>query len=230
MLSSGGIPGSINGSTLSDCSYAAHTAITSITLMHAWVVANIPGSACPSHICVYDPSFKPHTWKTSIARTATGIAGETSTPFATATGTMGSGTDIPSGLPYVQSLDQGDLYTQLTRLSSNYVTYIKTNNLQGAQIEDIVGGGVIIPDYSSLRQSTMTGYTGSPNFTTPLAGIPDQFRSKLAVKLTQYVNPTTTTFFDFTFFADEIYGRRLRPPRTSTKPMSPRPATIIISP
>ena len=212
MLSSGGIPGKINGSSVSaTCAYASHVAITSISFMHAWVTVTIPGSSSagcdPSNVCTFDPSFKPHTWKLGIARTATGItAGE---PYNTATTGMSSGTQL--GLPYVSSLDQNDLYAKLASYSANYLTYLKTYNMLGAQIEDIAGGGVIIPDYSSLRQARPSTYTPSPNFPTPLAAIPDQFRSKLAATLTLWNNPleTTTTLFSETFFADEIYGRRL---------------------
>jgi hypothetical protein len=207
MLSSGGIPGVINGVTTSNCAYAAHTAITSISFMHAWVIASIPTSSCNT-TCMFDPSFKPHSWKAGIARTATGItAGE---PYSVATTTgMGSGTFM--GLPYVNSLDQTDLYAKLATYSANYLTYLKTNNMQGAQIEDIAGGGVIIADYSSIRQTQPSNYVPSPNFPTPLAAIPNQFRSTLAVALTLWNNPlsTTTTLFSETFFADEIYGRRL---------------------
>ncbi|HEY2068947.1 MAG TPA: RHS repeat-associated core domain-containing protein, partial [Rhizomicrobium sp.] len=104
-------------------------------------------------------------------------------------------------------------YSQLAGYAANYLTYIKTNNIQGAQIEDIAGGGVILPDYSSVVRQVLTAptYNQSPNFPAPLAAVPDQFRSTLAASLTEY-NPNTeanVTMFSENFYADEIYGRRL---------------------
>jgi len=207
MLSSGGIPGSVNGQSLWDCSYAAHTAITSITLMHAWVIANIPGSSCAA-ACFFDPSLKTYSWRPGFARAATGIvAGDV---YNTAISGMQSGTS--SGLPYVSTLNQTGLNGKLSTYAANYLAYLKPpNNLQGAQIEDVFGGGVIQPDYSSVRQGTPAGYAPATNFPNPLAGVPDQFRSTLEVSAAEFNNHTgqNQSLFDETFFADEIYGRRL---------------------
>ncbi|HEY2070401.1 MAG TPA: RHS repeat-associated core domain-containing protein [Rhizomicrobium sp.] len=72
---------------------------------------------------------------------------------------------------------------------------------------------MILPDYSSVVRQVLTTptYNQSPNFPAPLAAVPDQFRSKLVTNLTIWNNPinAATTLFTETFFADEIYGRRL---------------------
>jgi RHS repeat-associated protein len=158
---------------------------------------------------VFDPSNKPYTWKSGInLATATGLT--TGTPLAQAIVGMDSGTD--SGAAYVYNLNTESLNSTLQTYSSSLLSYFSSHGLDGAQIEDIVGGGVIQPYRSptgGLRQTTLP-YPSSVEHTWT-GDIPDQYRTTLEVSGTM-LNLVTThcdTMFDETFYADEIYGRRL---------------------
>jgi transglutaminase-like putative cysteine protease len=68
MLASGGIPASINGSSASMiCGRGAGSSISSVTMSHIWVQVTIPDSSCTSHVCLFDPSYKPHNWMRAIS-------------------------------------------------------------------------------------------------------------------------------------------------------------------
>ncbi len=104
LLSSGGIPAQVNGTTIANCAYGTNTAVTTVTLAHIWIQANIPTSSCGAN-CLFDPSFKRHVLKPSAAVTATGF--QATVPFTTATNTMGSGTwPSDSTLHYVNGFER----------------------------------------------------------------------------------------------------------------------------
>jgi RHS repeat-associated protein len=222
MLSSGGIPASINGSTTSvTCdTFAAGTLITNIEMAHIWVQVTIGGTDY-----VFDPSYKNYAWKPNIAAAAAGfVAGQ---PLTKAEIGMGASTDHSGGynVAYVQSLNTNQLNGVLQTYAQNYVDYLQNNNLQGAQIEDIVGGSVIQPAFSVVRQTSLPYADPSPPYTphswVPSAtdaarynAIPNQYRTRLEVQGFVRVYTSTTahhdaSMFDPVFFVDEIYGRRL---------------------
>jgi len=209
MLSSGGIPASVNGSTSATCSYTGN--VTSVTLGHAWVQVNIPGSSC-SASCVFDPSYKPHSWKAGINLvSATGMtSGEALTQ---ATSGMGSGTT--SGVSYVNNLNATSLSNKLQTYATNLHNYIQNNSLQGAQLEDIISGGVIV-SYTSptggLRQTSLP-YSSAVQHSWS-GNIPDQYRTTFRVKgMSTHYNTCSDIIdqqmWDRTFYTDEIYGRLL---------------------
>jgi RHS repeat-associated protein len=229
LLSSGGIPATIDGTATTACSAFSSSApiSTSVQMAHVWVQVTIPGSACASNLCVFDPAYKPYTWKSGVPF-ATAMSFSTGTPLSQATSGMNSGTDPGSGTPYVNTLNASALNTQLQTYASNLLSYIQTNNLQGDQIEDIISGGVIVPDNSTLRQTSLPYADPSPPYSphswTPPSdvarynAIPDQYRTTLRTMglMRQFPpdypysgNPYDDTMFNVTFFADEIYGRRL---------------------
>ena len=210
MLSSGGFPAAVNGSTTANCSYGTGTAITSVQMAHIWVQATIGGTNC-----IFDPSYKAHIWKTGInLTTATGLS--TGAPLSQASSGMSSGTT--SGVNYVTNLNSENLNSTLASYASNVLGYLTSNTVSGTttplyagQLEDIIGGGVIIPYVSpsgGLRQTTLPyassvahGWSGN---------IPDQYRTTLRVQGTNNdTGAAITSMFDKTFFVDEIYGRRL---------------------
>ena len=83
LLSSGGIPAAINGSTSSACAYGSAT-ITTIDVSHAWVSVVIQGVTY-----VYDPAYKDHAFTTGLN-------------LATATGMTSGDHDRPQRLPAAQ--------------------------------------------------------------------------------------------------------------------------------
>jgi YD repeat-containing protein len=210
LLSSGGIPGTINGTTTANCGYGVNTAISTVVMSHIWVKVTIPNSNCNSG-CLFDPSYKPHSWKTGINLfTATQLVANDPLNFATSG--MGTGTTL--GLPYVNNLSASSLNTHLQTYASNLLTYIQAHGYQGSQIEDIIGGGVIQPYVSpqgGLRQVTLP-YTPTAQHTWT-GNIPNQYRATLSVLATmlRYTDQVYDPMFGgtVTFYADEIYGRTL---------------------
>jgi RHS repeat-associated protein len=219
LLSSGGIPAQINGNAASTAcsSFTAGTAITSVRMAHIWVQATIGSTAY-----VFDPSYKTYTWKPGIdLQTATGLS--PGDPLGAAIGGMSHCT-VGSGPACVNTLNAGSLNTKLQTYTTSYLNYLQTNHLQGAQMEDIVGGGVIQPATTALRQTTLPYADPSPPYAahvwTPPTdaarynAIPDQYRTSLRTvgKATEYLDTThiiDALAFDATFYVDQIYGRKL---------------------
>jgi len=223
-LSDGGIPASINGATdITSCSdtFGANTNVTSVQMAHIWVRVTISGTNY-----VFDPSIKTLDWKPGIdLPTAMGFT--SGDPLAAATNGYDHGT--VSGVSYVQGLNAGALNSDLQDWSSNLFTYIRQNDhLSGAQLVDIVGGAVIVPDYGTLRQTTLPYADPNPPYTarvwTPPAdaagynAIPDKYRTFITIdgQATEYNDEYKPVykrmFYDAglpKLFADEIYGRRL---------------------
>ncbi|MBI3675384.1 MAG: RHS repeat protein, partial [Proteobacteria bacterium] len=207
LLSSGAIPAAVNGSTTANCAYGSGTAISSVQLAHVWVQVTIGGGTY-----VFDPSYKPHTWKTGIdLSTATGLT--TGTPLSQASSGMDTGT--VSSVPYVHNLNTESLNSQLSTYANNLLSYMSSNNLNGAEMEDIIGGGVI-NSYTSpsggLRQTTLP-YTSTLQHSWS-GGVPNQYRTTLEVKpMTWHYSDLTThsdtVMWDVSLYVDEIYGRRL---------------------
>lgn len=226
LLSGGGIPAAINGTGNTACStFGASTPVSSVQMAHVWIQVTIPGShaagCSASDVCAFDPSYKAYTWKTGIPL-ATAMGFTSGAPLSAATSGMQSGTD-PSGAPWVSQLNANSLNSALSGYGSNLASYIQSNSLQGAQMEDITGGGVIAADYSTIRQSALPYADPSPPYqphvwtpptdTARYNAIPNQYRSTLASQgfIRQYNSDGTyydARMFNVTFYADEIYGRR----------------------
>ncbi|MBV8977712.1 MAG: RHS repeat protein [Alphaproteobacteria bacterium] len=228
MLSSGGIPAQVNdnaSSTKCTDAFTQGTAITHVRMAHIWVQVTISGShslGCSAQdVCVFDPSYKVYTWKSGInLATATGFAPGAALLAVTSGMQSGNRTSGGANVPYVNTLNAGQLDSTLQTYAINLLSYIQTNHLQGAQIEDIVSGGVIVPVNTSARQTTLPYADPSPPYTahvwtpsTRYNAIPDPYRVTLEVtgKSDQYPSgfAVDTTMFDATFYADEIYGRQL---------------------
>src|SRR6201999_2545110 len=95
---------------------------------------------------------------------------------------------------------------------ANLLSYIQTNNLQGAEVDDVIGSGVITQYVSppgGLRQTAL------PYSTTVLhswsGDIPDQYRTTLNVNAVQAPpgGLPAETMINQLFYVDEVYGRRL---------------------
>ncbi|HEY4941941.1 MAG TPA: hypothetical protein VII56_10990, partial [Rhizomicrobium sp.] len=215
LLAAGAIPGSVNGTTGTACSGVATGAITQVQMAHVWVSVTLGGTAY-----AFDPSDKPHVWKTGIADLGAAAGLTTGDPLTQAVSTMDSGSLASGTVPYVHNLSQSALNTLLGTYAANLLSYIQSHDLGAAQMEDVVGGGVIVPFVSppgGLRQTSLPYGPSTPNIVTWTGNVPDQYRTTLTVTgalpnwgtylATNTV--TTDTFFGTTFFLDDIYGRAL---------------------
>jgi RHS repeat-associated protein len=241
MLANGGIPANINGSSASYvCASGTGSAITSVQMAHIWVQATIPGSSCNTN-CLFDPSYKTYIKQTGINLvTASGLS--TGAALAAAENGMSSGTISGTSVNYVQNLNTNvpsgpteGLNGVIQGYAQNLLSYMYSHNLQAAQMEDVVGGGVIQPYIAppgGLRQTTLP-YTSSGAHTwscstlplLTLCNVPNQYRTTLNVLgymwnflcLTSCPNPAAAYQSMFNtggtpgvgFFVDEIYGRSL---------------------
>lgn len=200
LLSSGGIPAVINGSTSATCAYTG--SVSTIQIAHIWVSVVIGGTAY-----VFDPAYKGHDFKPGIDLAA--ASGLTSgAPLTAATGGMESGTASTVG--YVRNLNTEALESTLTTAAANLQAYIEANAPAG-EIEDIVGGQKVArydPPTGGLRQTTLP-YASAVQRTWT-GGIPNQYRTTLRVQLTK-LRPDTTfgTIIDQTLYVDEIASRKL---------------------
>lgn len=199
LLSSGGIPAVINGTTLADCSYGAAT-VTTIQMSHAWVQTAINGVAY-----VFDPSFKPHTFKPGL-------------DLATATGmTAGAVMSATNYAPVTESGVDGGVVFSTGTVKNRIETYaaaLETHlaaNAPAAGLEDVVGGQEIVPQAipaGGLRQTSLPYTYNTERSVT--GGMLDAYRTRLQVTITKARPGGTTTQIASKLLAvDQIYGRRL---------------------
>ncbi len=224
MLANGGIPAIVNGATTMTCATGTGSSITSVVMAHIWVQVTIPGSSCSSG-CLFDPSYKPYNKMSSSFSLATATGLVSGAPFTAATTGMTSGT-LSGSVPYVNGLNSTALNSTIQGYAQNLLNYMYSNNLQAAQMEDIVGGGVIAPDTPPAGGWRQTSLPYSTSATTTWTGnVPDEYRTKLYVSgfmwdYAPVANPQTpcwdnmfqTTYTPggvIQFFVDQIYGRAL---------------------
>lgn len=151
---------------------------------HLWVKVAIDGTNY-----VFDPAFKTHTVQPSIdLATAMGYS-----QAAVISAAMNGATD---GGSFIDDLNHGGLRSTLTTYANNLVNHIRTNT-PAAGLEDVVGGRAIDPVSAPLRQTSLP-YQKS--IIAEWTDIPAEYRATLRL---QYRG------IDQTFFADEIYGKRL---------------------
>ncbi len=209
LLASGGIPASVNGSTIANCGYGS-AAVSTVTLAHIWVSATIGGSNY-----LFDPAYKAHLFKAGLnLATATGLnAGD-------ALGAASTGIEnySQSGVPYVRNLNTDGanggtgLYPMLAIYSRNFLAYLYANGAAAAEPEDVIGGQLI------ARYETPTGGLRQTSLPYPVTvrhswtgAIPDPYRTTLRVQIDKQRSPNSTlaTIINQTYFVDEIYGRKL---------------------
>jgi RHS repeat-associated protein len=213
LLSSGGIPATVNGLTSTACTGLSSTStISSVTLSHIWVEVTIPGSSCPGNVCQFDPSYKPYTFKTgrNLISDAGLVGGQT---LNSATSGYTNTTDAATGVTYVRLLNTTSLASRLTTYSDSLQTAINTN-VPAGEPEDLVGGQKI------TRYDPPAGQPGLRQGSIPFSpavqhtwtgNIPDQYRTSLHVQVTRgsFDASGFTQRIDDTVFADEIGGRML---------------------
>ncbi|MBX9802004.1 MAG: hypothetical protein K2Y04_04475 [Caulobacteraceae bacterium] len=214
LLANGGIPGVVNGLSTADCNYGSAN-VSSVTMAHVWVVANISGTDY-----VFDPAYKPYTVKAGAdVRAIAGLT--TGQALQDASSGVQAGTD--SGVAYVRSLNATGLNSRIQSAANALQTHIDAN-LQSGEVEDLIGGRQIveIPTSTALRQTTLP-YTSS--VTHSWSNVPDAYRASVTVQITK-VSPSNASVYntiaDRVLYFDDIYGRKLnfyskyKPTGTST--------------
>ncbi|HWA91455.1 MAG TPA: RHS repeat-associated core domain-containing protein [Rhizomicrobium sp.] len=222
LLSGGSIPAVINGTTATNCAsgFPLGGAVTSVQMAHIWVKIQSAVN-CPS-TCVFDPAYKAHTWKNGIdLASAMGFA--SGDPYNAATDGHSYGSAPAPWASNFKTTASGGLNGLLQSYSDNLLAAIQSQNLQGAHLDDIIGGSVIVPVTADVWQSTLPYADPSPPYTplvwTPPAdparynAIPDKYRTTFKLQTYVYTWPDSdgedTNIFSPQFFVDEIYGRRL---------------------
>ncbi len=177
LLGSAGIPAQIYVNPDGSLAY--------VIVSHVWVKVNIEGTDY-----VFDPSIKEHFLEDGIdLAAATGYDKASFTSQALSGATEGS--------DFIQNINKEAISSALTTYSSNLVRYIR-QNMPAATLEEVIGGGRIIPSGLSPLRQTSLPYQASVD--EQWTEIPDTYRTSIRI---QHLG------IDQSFFTDEIYGRRL---------------------
>lgn len=176
-------------------------AIGSITMAHVWVQADIGGVSY-----LFDPAYKPYQHKAGLGRAALHSAMGLATGGAAAAASSGMSQGSQSGVGYVAGLNGAQLASTLQGYSNGLLARMGQEDLQGADLGDVIGGREILPATRPTGgwKQTAFAYTAAVSATW-VGNIPNQYRAKLRVVATRGADP----IFDTTFYVDEIYGRRL---------------------
>jgi RHS repeat-associated protein len=200
-LSSGGIPAAVNGSSDATCTYSGN--VTSVQLGHVWVEATIGGQAY-----LFDPSYKPHTWKTGV-NLFSAMSYTAGSAFSQVTGgSFVSGTETVgfTSSNWIKSLGT----VGVKALSQNLLTHLRTN-LPLAEIEDVIGGGTINRVTVPVGGFRLTSLPYSASASTTWAGdIPNQYRTSLSISAVDPSNANASVIPQTSLYVDEVYGRRMR--------------------
>jgi RHS repeat-associated protein len=185
LLSDGGMPAIINGA--SDCEALTGNlpaSGTPVTLSHIWVMVGTTS---------YDPSFKLYRLRTGIdIPAALGCGTEANSTCGTTVKNVamtGATSTTVSGIPALDGFSPTAGLAQVKTYATAMANYLKTNN-PDATVIDIVGGKKLEPQNGAIA----TTYTPSGNIWS--GDIPDQYRTLISAH-------------GYTFYADEIAGRRI---------------------
>ncbi|MDQ0612258.1 RHS repeat-associated protein [Variovorax sp. W1I1] len=177
----------INATSAGNCP-GLSAALTDVSFEHIWVKTSINGTTY-----YFDPSYKPHTFKTGID-----LASATTTGYNAATYLSSAQSGATVTADYVQNISRTNIRNNLTTYANNLATYLRANK-PAATLDDVVGGKTIVPFYGALRDTALprqnTGW-GTEEWTD----IPNNYKITLRV---QYQG------IDQTFTSDAIYGKRL---------------------
>ncbi|WP_084545442.1 RHS repeat-associated core domain-containing protein [Cupriavidus malaysiensis] len=161
--------------------------LTSISIEHVWVKANIGGTWY-----TFDPSYKPHVVKQGIDLNA--AAGYNAAAFLQ---NAKSGATITPDL--VRGLNRDNIRADLSRVSMNLADWIRKNK-PTATLSDIIGGKSIVPFYAGALRQTRNPLADTSRSQDEWTEIPAAFKPTVRV-LYQGI--------DQTFTSDAIYGKRL---------------------
>ncbi|MDP9877263.1 RHS repeat-associated protein [Variovorax boronicumulans] len=177
----------INATTAGSCPGLV-AAMTDVSFEHVWVKVNIEGADY-----FFDPSYKPHTFKTGID-----LASASTTGYNAATYLSSAQTGATITADYVQNINRTNIRNNLTTYANNLTNYLRVNK-PAATLDDVIGGKTIVPFYNALRQ------TAPPNQNTA-------WTSEVVAELPNVLKPTVRLQYqgiDQTYTSDAIYGKRL---------------------
>lgn len=204
LLSNGGIPATINGSTnVTNCTSLSGS-VTTVMLAHVWVSVSISGGPY-----LFDPSYKPYDFKAGVNLNTAAVFGTGAAMTASGTGMTGS---TASGVTYKANLGMESLYELIQGYADNLLDHINTSFPAG-EVDDLVGGRSIVryeTPPGGLRQTSLP-YSASTVHRTWSAEVPDQYRTSLRVQVTKphCTTGVYSTIIDHKFYADDIYARRV---------------------
>jgi len=203
LLSGGGIPAIINGSTQNDCASFAHTAgsLTSVRMAHIWVIANLGNG-----LRAYDPSFKRHvrTGRSAILDTL---------PAASAyRGATGGALGTYSGIPAITGLNATsvtNLDNALTGATTSLLAQLQQPANMNQSLVEIAGGTRI--EIANLYHKALDTATASHPYqaatTAQWTGqIPTALRATLTIDVQLNIGGTLQVA---TRDIAELAGRRL---------------------
>ncbi|MBX9670688.1 MAG: transglutaminase domain-containing protein, partial [Candidatus Obscuribacterales bacterium] len=161
---------------------------TKLEFSHVWVRVSIGGTWYH-----FDPTIKAYTTKTGI-NLATAMSYNATTFFNNAKSGATTTAD------YVQNLNRANIRSNLSTMTDNLVSWIRTNN-HAAGVDDILGGKTIVPATLGIRQ---TAHPKLKSGSTPTVwtGVPDTYKHRLTVL---YDSPN----ININFWSADIYGKRL---------------------
>ncbi|WP_271065634.1 RHS repeat-associated core domain-containing protein [Caulobacter sp. NIBR1757] len=177
-----------------------------------WVEAYIDGAWR-----FFDPSLKSHEGTRGINTTATdglrATVGLTKTAIENAA-TPALATEGAGDIRTTGAFDPGGLNGLLQGSAEDLLDRIENDPaLQGANLTDIIGGRRILPETRPaggyLRAAPDNGLGTRYYATQTWTEIPDAYRATVKLSSEVATTPTPTVYINATFFADEIYGRRL---------------------
>ena len=176
----------INATSAGSCPGTV-AALTDLSIEHVWVKARINGSWY-----VFDPSYKPHTFKSGIDLASSATGYDAANYLASAQ----SGATVAAD--YVQNINRTNIRFNLDKYAGFLATYLRTNK-PAATLDDVIGGKTIVPFYGVLRQTALP-YQDTAWGSEELAELPAYMKPTLRV---QYQG------IDQTYTSDALYGRRL---------------------
>lgn len=149
--------------------WARTAALYSMKIDHVWVKATIGGTSY-----YFDPSFKPHTFKSGIdLPTTVGYNG------ATFLSTAKTGSTVVAD--YVQNINRTNIRNNLTAYANTLTTYLRTNKPAG-ELEDVLGGKTIIPHGGSALRQTALPYQDTSVALTEWTDIPANYKPTLRIQ------------------------------------------------
>ncbi len=188
LLSRGGIPGKINGISSADCASSAYeSALSSASLVHIWITANIGGQEIE-----LDPSFKKITYKSAHPDLKSALNQDASN--------LRSRLDAALISPASNNfqIGAGIIESKMDELAAKYLDQIaeiyESDDQRRLTSKDILGGREIDQKHRSNTIPTLPFQVRSR---TQLDEIPDRMRLKV-----EFSGIGTT-------FADQIYGRNI---------------------
>ncbi|MDR6539781.1 DUF6531 domain-containing protein, partial [Variovorax soli] len=177
----------INATTAGSCPGTV-AALTDLSIEHVWVKTKINGSWY-----VFDPSYKPHTFKSGID-----LASPSTTGYDAASYLSSAQSGATVTADYVQNLNRANIRNNLATYATKLAGYLRANK-PAATLDDVLGGKTVVPFYGALRQTALP-YQNTAWGSEELAELPAYMKPTLRV---QYQG------IDQTYTSDAIYGKRL---------------------